>query len=139
MACQIADLSDPFHLPLSKEAFQQYQQLVQIISGLQLHDCSDQWLYICGSPVFSSKKAYSHLIGSSQVHPVFRWLWKSCCQNKKKGFLLAYLLLNDRLSTREILMRKNMILDDYNCVLCQTSTEESVLHLFLASPFAMSC
>lgn len=30
-------------------------------------------------------------------------------------------------------------LENYNCVLCHLGTEESVLHLFLDCPFAMSC
>jgi hypothetical protein len=32
---------------------------------------------------------------------VFRWLWKTCCQNKRKIFF--WLLLKDRLSTRQLL------------------------------------
>lgn len=33
-----------------------------------------------------------------------------------------------------------MFLEDYNCVFCAASpTEESVMHLFLACPFAQTC
>ena len=42
-------------------------------------------------------------------------------------------------STRELLRRKNMDLLDYNCILCNGSTEESLLHLFLGCPFATQC
>lgn len=32
-----------------------------------------------------------------------------------------------------------MVLEDYNCVLCQPAVEESLIHLFLACPFSQSC
>ena len=50
-----------------------------------------------------------------------------------------WLLLKDRLSTRELLKRKRMVLDDYNCVLSNSTLEESLIHLFLACPFSSSC
>jgi hypothetical protein len=57
---------------------------------------------------------------------------------KKKD--LFWLLLRDRLSTREILRRRNMFLEDYNCVFCASMpVEESVTHLFLHCPFAQAC
>ena len=65
------------------------------------------------------------------------WLWRSYCHNKHKVFF--WLLIKDRLSTRELLRRKNMDLQDYNCILCNGSTEDSLLHLFLGCPFATQC
>jgi hypothetical protein len=50
-----------------------------------------------------------------------------------------WLLLKDRLSTRELLRRKNMVLEEYNCVLCHSAPEETLLHLFFHCPFAMAC
>jgi Zn-finger domain-containing protein len=47
--------------------------------------------------------------------------------------------MKDRLSTRNLLKRKNMFLEDYNCAICVDSTEETLLHLFLDCPFAMEC
>jgi hypothetical protein len=32
-----------------------------------------------------------------------------------------------------------MTLQDYNCILCSSSTEESLTHLFLHCPFAVQC
>jgi hypothetical protein len=40
------------------------------------------------------------------------------------------LLLQDILNTRELLKRKNMDLQNYICVLCNTKSEKSMLHLF---------
>jgi hypothetical protein len=58
----------------------------------------------------------------------------------KKRKIFFWLLLRDRLSTREILRRRNMFLEDYNCVFCASMpVEESVTHLFLHCPFAQAC
>jgi hypothetical protein len=83
--------------------------------------------------MFSSQKAYAHLIGRQQVHRAFSWLWKSCSQNKRKVFF--WLLLKDRLNTRNLLRRKTMFLEDYNCAICMHSVEETLQHLFLDCPF----
>jgi hypothetical protein len=48
-------------------------------------------------------------------------------------------MIKDRLSTRNLLRRKNMQLDSFNCVLCSFITEESRSHLFLDCPFAAAC
>jgi hypothetical protein len=56
---------------------------------------------------FYTHKAYKSLTGSAHVHPVFRWLWKTSCQNKRKFFF--WLVLKDRLSTRELLRRKHIV------------------------------
>ena len=57
---------------------------------------------------------------------------------KEEG-VFFWLVIKDRLSTREILRRKNIELQSYNCVLCHLDIEESLHHLFLDCPFAMSC
>lgn len=97
----------------------------------------DQWSYIWGNNQFTSRRAYKVLIGSSQVHQVYKWLWETCCQNKRNFFF--WLLLKDRLSTRELLRRKHMFLQDYNCVFCSYGVEESLSHLFFDCPFAQAC
>lgn len=51
----------------------------------------------------------------------------------------CWLLLKDRLSTRNILTRKNMALGSYNCVLCMGSIEKTWEHLFFQCPFSRSC
>ena len=50
-----------------------------------------------------------------------------------------WLVMKDRLSTRELYRRKNMILPDYNCVLCPSTVEESLTHLFIHCPFSQAC
>jgi hypothetical protein len=136
-AAHSSSVQDLFHLPLSEEAFEQYQDFNVLVAGLQLQEDSDIWSYIWGSLVFTPRKAYAHLIGDRPVDRAFKWLWKSCCQNKRKIFFC--LLLKNRLNTRSLLRRKNMALEDYNCVLCSHQTEETLEHLFLICPFAEAC
>lgn len=126
-----------FHLPLSQEAHDQMLRLQETFQSTTLTDSLDSWHYIWGSNVYSVKKTYKHLTGHLPLHPVYKWLWKCSCQNKHKVFF--WLLIKDRLSTREILKRKNMFLQDYNCVLCFGASEESLVHHFLECPFAAQC
>ena len=83
-ACQSPVTHDLFHLPLSVEAFQQFQEFTSLLDSLHLLEDNDMWSYIWNSPTFSSQKAYAHLIGNREVHPAYSWLWKSCSQNKRK-------------------------------------------------------
>lgn len=131
------DLADSFHLPLSSQAYSQFQQLLLLVDDTTIQEGKDVWTYIWGSHLFASSRAYLHLSGSRQVHSVYKWLWSSHCQPRRKFFF--WLLLKDRLNTREILQRKSMDLDNYNCELCHFNTEETLLHLFFHCPFAMRC
>lgn len=126
-----------FHLSLSEEALDQMELLQNLINSQQTSSEADWWSYIWGTSFFSSQKAYKNLVGHAQVHPCFKWLWKSCCQNKHKVFF--WLLLKDRLSTRNILRRRSMTLDSYACVLCNANVEETMEHLFLSCPFVIAC
>lgn len=89
------------------------------LSKIQQTDNKDIWKYNWGAD-FSSSQAYKTLIGHSQIHDVYQWLWKCLCQPKHKVFF--WLLIKDKLSTRNILRRKNMYLDSYSCVLCLQKT-----------------
>jgi hypothetical protein len=100
-----------FHLPYSQEAFQEFQMpenichnaVIKIQEGNQY-----QWSYIWGNNSFSSQNAYKVLIGFKPAPQIFTWLWKSSCQPKHKLFF--WLLLHDRLNTRNLLGRKKCIL-----------------------------
>lgn len=97
---------------------------------------TNTWPYIWGNSIFTSKKAYCHLIGASWAHPMHKWIWKSSCQHKRKVFF--WLLSKARLSTRNILKRKNLQLASFNCVLCANDSE-TVEHLFLDCGLAKAC
>jgi hypothetical protein len=110
------NVSDLFNLPMSELAFNQLLELANRLHALPNEDDDDIWTYIWGSPYFASMKAYKHLLGYRFVHPCFSWLWKSAAQKKHKVFF--WLSLKDRLSTRNILRRKNRVLPSYDSVLC---------------------
>lgn len=101
-----------FNLPLSQQAHSQMLQLQTELPDIQMNDSSYRWVYIWNSNQFSDRKAYNHMSGHLTLHPVYKWLWSCSCQNKHKVFF--WLLIKDRLSTRELLRRKNMALQDYN-------------------------
>jgi hypothetical protein len=64
-------------------------------------------------------------------------MWAS--SNLGKHNFLFWLLLRDRLNTRNLLRRKNMELENYNGVLCNYDCEETNLHLFFECPFSIAC
>jgi hypothetical protein len=115
----------------------QYCDLEIIIQSLDIIEETDLWKYIWGSAKYSSVKDYKQISGSQQTHPVYSWLWASSCQLKNK--VLFWLLLKNRLNTRNLLRRKNMVLDSYYCELCMLFKEEKLRHLFFKCPFAKTC
>jgi hypothetical protein len=94
----------------------------------------DIWTYNWGDSYLPSKQyalAHAHLV----VLAVFKWLWKSSCMMKNKVF--AWLLLNDRLNTRDLLIRRNWkVTEDKHCVLCPIRAYEDRLHLFFECNFS---
>jgi hypothetical protein len=133
-------LEDLFHLPLSQEAFSEFEDLEvlcgRIISTFQQGNI-DSWSYIWGSKEFTTKQAYKALMGTQIVPVHFNWLWKTSCQARHKFFF--WLLLHDRLNTRNLLRRKDFIIQSYSCVTLSCNQEETLQHLFLSCPFASAC
>ena len=125
-----------FSLPLSPEAYDKFQLLINSIGDCHLNSEFDRWNYIWGNPAFSTRKAYLHLKGQAQaaIHPAFKWLRKSNWQTKHK--ILFWLILKDRFNTRSMLRRRNMDLPSYACILCDERIEEDIVHLFLGCQFS---
>jgi hypothetical protein len=133
-------LQDMFHLPLSQQAFAEFEQLEILCDSVQFEDnehVSDSWTYIWGSDKFSTINAYKFLIGVQSAPKFFTWIWESSCQPKHQFFF--WLLLHDRLNTRNLLRRKNCVLQSYACVTLQCQQEETLAHLFWSCPFAQEC
>jgi hypothetical protein len=117
---------------------QQLAELQDMMRELQLGmGLYDQWLYIWGSAIFIAGRAYTHINVSDDASPVFAWVWKSCCRGRHK--FTFWLLLKDLLSTRNILRRKNRVLDDYSCPMCSMMVEETMEHPFFSFPFSNWC
>ena len=77
------------------------------------------------------------MIGYQPAPPHFSWIWKSSCQSKQKFFF--WLLLQDRLNTRNLLGRKNCQLPSYLCAVAEYNHEETLAHLCWSCPFAQEC
>jgi hypothetical protein len=131
---------DLFYLPLSQQAFGEFQDLEVIcqntLTAVQDENL-DNWSYIWGNAELSSQKAYKAMIGFSPAPKIFTFLWESSCQAKHKFFF--WLLLHDRLNTRNLLRRKNFMLQSYQCIVESCNEEETLVHLFWACSFAKKC
>ena len=116
-AVHLEYIDDMFHLPLLVEA---HSELIQM--EVDCHKARvrmengemDEWSYIWGNSNFSTQKAYKVMIGHHPTPPHFTWIWKSSSQAKHKFFF--WLLLQDRINTRNLLARKNFQLQSYSCV-----------------------
>jgi hypothetical protein len=121
-------------LPLSAQAYQELVQLQQLMQDNPLTQGNDQWAY-CWGDKYSSASFYRHIHNHLQVPNVYKWIWKSCCVMKHKVF--AWLLLSDRLNTRDLLKRRHWrVTEDEHCVLCPGRRYEDRIHLFFECNFS---
>ena len=125
-----------FHLPMSSMAVQQSNEMLEIISNIhQDNDNKDCWQFLWKGNKYSNRKIYLHLIGNPpKAAPPFQWIWKSCNLPKQKFFF--WLLLLDRLNTRDLLIRKNFQIENRRCILCDDEPNEYLQHLFFECDFS---
>jgi hypothetical protein len=131
------NLLDFFRLPMSRQAYNEFLELQHYLANIALssENEKDSWSFIWGQQKYSSSKYYNFQFSSIQPNRTVVWIWETKCVPKIKFF--AWLLLNDRLNTRNILKRRNKVLEDgYNCVLCHEEVEETLVHLFFDCPSA---
>jgi hypothetical protein len=125
---QAEDLDSLFMLPLTQEAF-----TVSFDESIK-----DKWTLAWGSNTYSSSRLYKLAFQGLDTHPIFAWVWKSRCMNRIKFF--AWLILMDRLNTKSMLKRRNMLAEEeVNCIMCNLGEEEDIDHLFFSCPFAQQC
>ena len=92
-----------FQYPLYIEAFSEFQNLHTLLSDMTLSTDDDKWECTLGKagfkPYLVCKQHYNHI----DKHAPSCWIWKSKCQSKHKFF--AWLLLHDRINTKDMLLR----------------------------------
>uniref|UniRef100_A0A8R7QYH8 Reverse transcriptase zinc-binding domain-containing protein n=1 Tax=Triticum urartu TaxID=4572 RepID=A0A8R7QYH8_TRIUA len=71
-------------------------------------------------------------MGPTNTHFLFTILWKA--SNLLRHKIFFWLLLHDRVNSRNLLKRKSMALRSYDCTLCNDRTEETSHHLFWDCP-----
>jgi hypothetical protein len=96
------DITQPFHLPLSLQAYEELQELSSNMRHNPLSMGNDYWTYAWGS---SASTYYKHIHEHIQFIGIYKWIWKSSCIMKHKFF--AWLLISDRLNTRDMLKRRH--------------------------------
>jgi hypothetical protein len=90
------DMMDLFYLPLSNQAFGEFNELQALMQANPLSDQMDVWSYSWGSK-YTSAQFYAYIHKHIQVPGVYKWIWKSCCIMRTKVF--AWLVLRDHLNT----------------------------------------
>jgi hypothetical protein len=95
-----------FHLPLSAEAHQELQQLQTLMHSVESNpDSYDTWTYNSVKGIFKPSIIYKLNFQHIDNHQPSCWLWKSKCTSKHKFF--AWLILHDRINTKDMLLRRN--------------------------------
>lgn len=103
-----------FHTPLSTQAYNQFTQMQNLIQLQQNEHVKDTWTCNSQKSKYSSITMYHHLCQQQQEQHIYKWLWKSSCRLRNKIFF--WLLLHDRVNTRNLLKRKYFPLESYTCV-----------------------
>ena len=123
----------------SPQALGEVRELQDISSDIVIDATthSDDWYFIWGS-IYSSSKFYHMCYRIIIPHQAFLWIWKAKSTPKLKFF--CWLLLSDRLNTRNMLRRRHYnIGNDFSCMLCSPAPEETLEHLFFRCPFSENC
>jgi hypothetical protein len=125
-----SNLLDIFRLPISRVAYNEYLIFKEDLDSLRSDtDQTDVWICNWNGGLYSSRQYYKHQFLQVIPPPPFCWIWKAKCMPRINFF--AWLLLADRLNTRDILRRRHKHLEEgYHCVLCHVQVDETSLHLF---------
>lgn len=108
------------------------------MANTTLNGSMDSWTYSWGSSVYSAHRYYTYYFRDMHAHDTFKWIWKSWATMKIKVF--GWLLMVDRLNTRNMLKRRHYnIGEDHNYLLRDSPDEETLEHLFFECPFSFHC
>ena len=122
------DVYDLFHTPLSAIATQQYNQLVQKLTTRGSTIGTDVWSISGANGTFRSNKLYKLLRPYPTAPEPFQWIWRSCVLPKQKFFF--WLLIQDRLNTRDLLTRKQFQIPSKHCVLCDHTHTQRIFIIY---------
>ena len=77
-------LSDAFHLPLSVEAFQEYNNLHDMLAIIDLQFTDDRWVCNLNKGVYTPSSFYKMHFSQLANHAPSQWIWKSKCMSKHR-------------------------------------------------------
>jgi hypothetical protein len=132
------DRFSAFSLPLSAEAFEEFQHLSSILDATQIMSmATDRRVFVWGEK-YSPARYYRFLFEQVPKDAALNAIWSSKALPKLKVFM--WLLMLDRLNTRDIMLRKNWHVDSGpDCLLCTDAPLEFRDHLFFSCEFATLC
>jgi hypothetical protein len=131
-------LNEGFALPMSVEAFQEWQEVSQLITATPMAAQQPDRRTFCWGDKFTPSQFYNFLFAHLPRDAALNDIWKSRALPKLKVF--AWLLLMDRLNTRDLMQRKNWHIDSgFGCELCVARSLETTQHLFFDCEFAKQC
>jgi hypothetical protein len=130
------DLITSFALPLSVQAFEELTSVRAITQDLTSdHADLDRRVFTWGNQDYTSAKYYKFVFEALPEDAALSAISKSKCLPKLKVF--AWLLLMDRLNTKDLMLRKNWHVEGgSSCVLCSANALETRDRLLFQSPFA---
>jgi hypothetical protein len=130
------DLVTVFNLPLSPAASQELALLQNYLSTITYDESEcDSRLFQWGNFRYSSQKIYSLAHSGIHVPQTFSRIWAAQCTPQLRFF--AWLVVVDRLNTRNMLQRRNYhVPSGTSCVMCNLGREEDIDHLFFTCSFA---
>jgi hypothetical protein len=131
-----ASIDNLFQLLLSNIAHQELQDLRIELVEAATDNILDSWNFQWSNPLYSTKKVYRQLIGEHYTHPAILDIWKTYNLPRQKFF--AWLLMNHRLNTKDLMSRKHFYVEFNDCVLCDTCPQETLMHLFCECNFSQS-
>jgi hypothetical protein len=124
-----------FHLPLSTVAHEELMNLQNDMFDQELSGENDIWSPAWGD-YYSTKKMYNTLIGEHDTPQPILDIWKTCNIPRQKFF--AWLMLHNRLNTKEMMIKKNFYVEFKDCIICEEWPEENIMHLFFECSFSQS-
>lgn len=137
--CADPNPASHFFLPMSIEAREELDSLNQLVSVLHLEPMAiDSWILSWGDIQFKPRKFYRFVFRNINAPTYITAIWKSKCMLRHKVF--AWLMLMDKINTRDMLIRRQFqIGDDHSCLLCTVQPLESNTHLFFGCAFSTTC
>ena len=132
--CQ--DRAELFFLPLSTQAYQEFQSLQVLLGSVLLNPLEkDQWCTIWAGGTYTAGRFYHHSFRHIQASKIYACIWK--CKVVLRVKVFAWLLVSDRLNTRDMLQRRHWnVTDIFHCPLCTSGLTEDWKHLFFTCLFS---
>jgi hypothetical protein len=75
---QTEDISELFYLPLSTQAFEEFNHVETILENINPSG-QDSWKTIWKDGIYTANKFYHYTFRDQVASPIYSWIWKSRC------------------------------------------------------------